>query len=123
VLASVGTRNESVAESITVIRDEWAKFQASGPTADELEGAKMYLTGAWPLRFTSSGRIAGILVSVQRDNLGLDYLDRRNDFIEAITLEDVRRVAASLYRPEDLTVVVVGQPVGLELSGLEAGGN
>jgi zinc protease len=62
-------------------------------------------------------------VSVQRDNLGLDYLDRRNDFIEAITLEDVRRVAASLYRPEDLTVVVVGQPVGLELSGLEAGGN
>ncbi|MDG2319202.1 MAG: pitrilysin family protein [Rhodospirillaceae bacterium] len=123
VLASVGTRNESVAESITVIRDEWAKFQASGPTADELEGAKMYLTGAWPLRFTSSGRIAGILVSVQRDNLGLDYLDRRNDFIEAITLEDVRRVAAGLYRPEDLTVVVVGQPVGLEASGIEAGGN
>jgi len=75
------------------------------------------------LRFTSSGRIAGILVSVQRDNLGLDYLDRRNDFIEAVTLEDVRRVAASLYRPEDLTVVVVGQPVGLEASGLEAGGN
>ena len=62
-------------------------------------------------------------MSVQRDNLGLDYLDRRNDFIEAVTLEDVRRVAASLYRPEDLTVVVVGQPVGLELSGLEAGGN
>ena len=117
VLASVGTRNESVAESVSVIRDEWAKFQASGPTADELEGAKMYLTGAWPLRFTSSGRIASILVAVQRDNLGIDFLDRRNDFIEAVTLEDVRRVSASLYRPEDLTVIVVGQPVGLEAGG------
>ena len=114
VLASVGTRNDAVAESIAVIRDEWGKFQASGPTADELEGAKMYLTGAWPLRFTSSQRIANILVAIQRDNLGLDYLDRRNDYIGAVTLEDVRRVAAGLYRPEDLTVVVVGQPQGLD---------
>lgn len=117
VMASVGTRNDAVAESIAVIRAEWEKFQSSGPTADELEGAKLYLTGAWPLRFTSSGRIANILVAVQRDDLGLDYLDRRNDFIEAVTLDDVRRVAARLYRPEDLTVVVVGQPEGLDVGG------
>ena len=114
ILASVGTRNDAVAESITVIKDEWRKFQTSGPTAEELEDAKMYLTGAWPLRFTSSQRIANILVAVQRDNLGLDYLDRRNDYIEGVTLEDVRRVASELYQPDDLTVVVVGQPQGLE---------
>ncbi len=117
MIASVGTRNESVAESIAVIREEWRKFQADGPTADELEGAKMYLTGSWPLRFTSSGRIASTLVAVQRDDLGLDYLDRRNDYIESITLEDVRRVAAGLYRPNELSVIVVGQPVGVENSG------
>ena len=116
VLASVGTRNDAVAESIGVIRDEWEKFQADGPTAEELESAKLYLTGAWPLRFTSSGRIANILVAVQRDSLGLDYLDRRNDYIEAVTLDDVRRVAAELYKPDELTVVVVGQPVGLDES-------
>ncbi len=117
MIASVGTRNESVAESISVIRDEWRKFQADGPTAEELEGAKMYLTGSWPLRFTSSGRIASTLVAVQRDDLGLDYLDRRNDYIESITLEDVRRVAANLYKPDELSVIVVGQPVGVENSG------
>ena len=117
VLASVGTRNDSVAESIAVIRAEWEKFQASGPTADELEGAKLYLTGAWPLRFNSSGRIANILVAVQRDNLGLDYLDRRNGYIESVTLDDIQRVAASLYKPDELTVVVVGQPVGLGENG------
>lgn len=117
MIASVGTRNESVAESIAVIKDEWRKFQAEGPTADELEGAKMYMTGSWPLRFTSSGRIASTLVAVQRDDLGLDYLDRRNDYIESITLDDVRRVAASLYKPDELSVIVVGQPVGVESSG------
>ena len=113
VMASVGTRNESVAESIAVIRNEWAKFQLSGPTETELEGAKLYLTGAWPLRFTSSNRIASILVAVQRDELGLDYLDRRNSFIETVTLSDVRRIASKLYRPEELTVVIVGQPTGI----------
>jgi zinc protease len=113
IFASVGTRNDAVAESIQVIRDEWRKFQQDGPTADEVEGAKQYLMGSWPLRFTSSGSVASILVAVQRDNLGLDYLDRRNDYIEAITVEDVRWVAADLYKPDELTVVVVGQPVGV----------
>lgn len=116
LLASVATKNDSVAESIAVIQEEWRKFQQSGPTADELEGAKQYLTGSWPLRFTSTGRIAGTLVAVQRDDLGLDYLDRRNDYIEAVTLEDLRRVTAELYQPDQLSVIVVGQPVGVEAS-------
>ncbi|MEQ8734711.1 MAG: pitrilysin family protein [Rhodospirillaceae bacterium] len=114
IMASVATRNDAVAESIAVIRDEWQKFKASGPTAEELDGAKKYLTGSWPLRFTSSDRIASILVAVQRDDLGKDFLDRRNDFIESVTLEDVRRVSAELYQPDQLSVIVVGQPEGLE---------
>ena len=114
IMASVATRNDAVAESISVIRDEWQKFQASGPTAEELDGAKKYLTGSWPLRFSSSDRIASILVAVQRDDLGKDFLDRRNDFIESVTLEDVRRVSAEVYQPDQLSVIVVGQPEGLE---------
>lgn len=114
ILASVATKNDSVAESIAVIRDEWRKFQQDGPTADELEGAQQYLTGSWPLRFTSTGNVAQTLVAVQRDDLGLDYLDRRNDYIEAVSLEDLRRVTAELYQPDQLSVVVVGQPVGVE---------
>lgn len=116
MLASVATKNDSVAESIAVIQDEWRKFQQDGPTADELEGARQYLTGSWPLRFTSTGRIAQTLVAVQRDDLGIDYLDRRNDYIEAVTLEDLRRVTANLYQPDQLSVIVVGQPVGVEAS-------
>jgi zinc protease len=108
MIASAGTRSDQAQQSIDVIRAEWAKIQADGLTPDELNDAKQYLTGAWPLRFSSTGAIADTLVAVQKDNLGLDYLDKRNDFINAVTLEDTKRVAAKLYQPGALTVVVVG---------------
>lgn len=116
VMAGAGTRADAAAESITVFRDEWRKLSETGITADELQGAKDYLTGAWPLRFTATTRIADTLIAVQRDKLGLDYLDQRNDLINRVTLEDANRVARRVYNPETLKVVVVG-PVN------SAGGN
>jgi zinc protease len=107
-IASVGTRVEQVATSIQVIRDEWKKMREAGPTQKELDEAKQYLTGAWPLRFTSTGSIAEILLAVQRDNLGIDYLDKRNSLIEAVTLDQAKRVARQLYDPEGLVTVIVG---------------
>ena len=82
-------------------------------TAEELDDAKRYLTGSFALRFDSNAKIAGYLVFVQREGLGLDYFDRRNDLIRAVTVEDVNRVAKRLLRPGALSVVVVGQPAGL----------
>ena len=108
LIVSASTRADQAARSLAVIREEWAKMADPGPTAEELEGAKLYLTGAWPLRFTSTGNIADLLVQVQHDNLGLDYLDRRNGLISAVTLADVRRVAKRLYRPDQLSIVIVG---------------
>jgi zinc protease len=55
-----------------------------------------------------------MLVSMQVNDLGSDYLERRNDYIEAVTLADVRRVAERLYHPDALLTVVVGAPAGLE---------
>lgn len=108
MIASAGTRSDAVRDTIAILRAEWRKMQQGGLTEAELSDAKQYLTGAWPLRFTSTTRIADMLVAVQRDNLGLDYLDKRNGYIEAVTLADTKRVAARLYRPEALTVVIVG---------------
>jgi len=65
------------------------------------------------LRFSSSSRIAGMLVGMQTENLGIDYLDRRNSLIEAVTIEDARRVARRLYDASSLTIVVVGKPDGV----------
>ena len=45
-----------------------------------------------------------------------DYVVNRNDYIDAVTIKDVNRVAATYLRPEDLHFVVVGQPEGIESS-------
>ena len=109
MLVSAGTRADASDQSLAVIRDEWAKMVKQGPTATEIEGAKAFLTGAWPLRFTSTESIAGLLVQIQHDHLGLDYFERRNALINAVTLDDVHRVAQRLYKPDELTVVIVGR--------------
>lgn len=109
----VATRNGRVGESLEIIRREWRRMAQEGPTAEEVADAKTYLTGSFPLRFSSSGRIAGMLVAMQIEELGIDYLDRRNDLIEAVTLADAQRVARRLYDPDALTVVIVGRPDGV----------
>jgi zinc protease len=112
-MGGVRTANERMGESLEVIRAQWRRMAEDGPTQERLDDAKKYLTGAFPLRFDSNAKIADYLVFVQRAELGLDYFDRRNDLIEAVTLEDVKRVAARLLKPEELSIVVVGQPAGL----------
>jgi len=114
VMGRAGTANARVGETIDVIRAEWQRIAETGITAEELADAKLYLTGSFPLRFSSSDRIAGMLVGIQLENLGIDYLDRRNGLIEAVTLEHANRVARRLFDPEALTFVIVGQPEGVE---------
>ena len=113
ILGGAGTANARVAETLSVVREEWRRLAAGGLTVNELADAKTYLTGSFPLRFTSSGRIASMLVGMQRDNLGIDYLERRNSYIEAVTLDDVNRVARRILHADRLIVVVVGEPDGV----------
>lgn len=113
-LGRVSSANDRIAEAIQVIRDEWTKMAENGVTEEELATAKTYLTGAYPLRFDGNGPIANILVGMQMDDLPAEYVNTRNAQIEAITLEDIKRVAARILKPEALHFVVVGQPEGLD---------
>lgn len=114
VLGRVASANDRIGEAIAVIRSEWARIATEGVTPEELDAAKTYLTGEYPLRFDGNGPIADIMVGMQQVGLSPDYVLNRNDFIEAVTLEDVNRVAAYLLRPDALHFTVVGQPEGLE---------
>jgi len=113
VLGSVGTENAQAAASLALIRKEWQRMREDGPSEKELANAKTYLTGSFALQLSSTTRIARMLVSIQADNLGIDYLDKRNSYIEKVTIEDAHRVARRLYDPDRLTVVVVGDPAGM----------
>ena len=113
-MGSVASANDRIGEAIQVIRDEWKRAATEGVTEQELQDAKTYLTGAYPLRFDGNARIAGIMVGMQMQDLGTDYIATRNDKVNAVTLDDVNRVAAELLDPEGLHFVVVGKPEGLE---------
>jgi len=113
-LGSVASANDRIAQAIAVIRDEWARMAQEGVTAEELEAAKTYLTGAYPLRFDGNAAIAGILAGMQATGLPPDYVENRNAYVEAVTLDDINRVAGELLNPEGLHFVVVGQPEGLD---------
>lgn len=112
-IGSVSSANDRVGEAIEVIRDQWTRIREEGVTAEELEDAKTYITGAYPLRFDGNGPIADIAVGMQVDGLPRDYIATRNDKMNAVTLEDVNRVAREVLDPDKLTFVVVGQPEGL----------
>ena len=94
--------------------DQWSRVATVGVSQEELDAAKTYLTGEYPLRFDSNQAIAGIMVGMQVEGLPVDYVIHRNDYINAVTLDDVNRVAREILDPEALHFVVVGQPVGLE---------
>jgi zinc protease len=113
LLGQFSSSNDLVGEAIEVVRDQWADIAENGITQDELDAAIRYMTGEYPLRFDGNGRIAGILAGMQADGMPADYIVNRNDYVRAVTLEDINRVAAELLQPENLHFVVVGQPEGL----------
>ncbi|MEM1149424.1 MAG: pitrilysin family protein [Pseudomonadota bacterium] len=115
------TQNATAGEFVRLIKEEMTKLSTEGISEDELADAKAYLTGAYPLGFDSNAKIAGNMMGVRQEGLGVDYFDTRNAFVDAVTLEDVNRVAAKYLAPENFTFVVVGEPMGLdvEMAALE----
>lgn len=105
--------NTKAAEAVAVVQAEWARIASEGITQAELDAAKTYLTGSYPLRFDGNAPIARILVGMQMEGLPIDYPVTRNAKIAAVTLADTARVAKRIFRPDDLHFVVVGQPAGL----------
>lgn len=113
IMGSVASANDRISDAIGVIKDEWTHLAENGVTDEELNEAKLYVTGAYPLRFDSNAKIAGILVGLQLTGLPSDYIKTRNEKMQAVSLEDVNAMAKRLLKPEDLRFVVVGQPSGL----------
>jgi zinc protease len=112
-IGSLSTRNEKAGEAMELVKAEFLRMAEEGPTQQELDEAKTYLTGSYALRFTSGNAIAGQLLGLQQQGFGPDYVERRNGLIEAVTLEQVKAQAKRLLHPEQMIVTVVGKPEGL----------
>jgi len=105
---TVATRSDAMTQTLAAVKGTMAKFAADGPTAQELADAKTYLTGAFPLAFSSNAGIAAQLNVFQRSGLPIGYIARRNALIDAVTLDEVKRVAKKWFDPGRLTIVVAG---------------
>lgn len=112
LIGGTATRADATGESIDVIEAEFRRMAAEGPTKEEFEKAKTYLKGSFALNLDTSTKIASQLVQMQIDNLGIDYIDRRSALIDAVTLDDARRVAKRLLGG-GLAVTIVGRPKGV----------
>jgi len=110
-IGGASTKNENVHETIKIIRQELKRLAIKGVTKEELTNAKTYLTGSYALRFDTSSKIAGQLLGMQWAKLGIDYPDKRNALINAVTLEDIQRVAKRILKTDQLKFTIIGQPV------------
>jgi zinc protease len=109
------TRGDRAAETLSLIEQERNRMAAEGPTQEELDKAKAFVKGSYAIAFDTSSKIAGQLVQIQLDKLGIDYPEKRNAMIDAVTLEDAKRVAKRLLDSKTLTLVV-GRAQGLTKS-------
>jgi zinc protease len=107
---SSSTMNQTAGEVVRLVRENIARLGKDGPTEQELADAKAYITGAFPLAFDSNAKIARNLLGFRQDGMGVDYVQERNSHFEAVTLEDVKRVATEYMKPEAFTFVLVGEP-------------
>jgi zinc protease len=118
-MANTQTQADSTREALELIEAQVQRMVKDGPTEDELAKAKAYLKGSYALNFDTSTKIASILLQNQLDELGIDYIDKRNGLMDAVTIEDARRAAKRLGQG-GLLVTVVGQPK--DLTSKEPGG-
>jgi zinc protease len=106
------TRADRAGEALEIIEAEIRRMASEGPSEDELAKAKAFLKGSYALGFDTSSKIAGQLLRIQIDDVGIDYINRRNGLIDAVSPADAKRVAQRLA-PAGLLVTVVGRPKGL----------
>ena len=110
---SVASANATIGEAISVVKAEWKRMAEDGITELELEKAKKYLTGSYALRFDGNAKIARMMVGMQLDGFVPEYINVRNERINAVTVEDVARVARTHMQPDDLRFLIVGRPEGV----------
>jgi len=122
-MTATATRGEAAHQTLDLVEAEIRRLAESGPTEEELAKAKSYQKGSFPLRFDTSTKIAGQLVLMQVEDLGIDYIDKRNSLVDAVTLADVQRVAKRLLEGGMLTTMVGRPQPALAKGGWGAGTN
>jgi len=110
IIGNAATDNPKTAEAWSITLETMRHFYDQGVTEKEIDSAKDYLTGSLALEMTSTDKIAGILVTMQLEKLGIDYLARHDALIRGVTKDDIQQVIKKWFNPDRLTLTMVGKP-------------
>ena len=102
------TKNASAREAVSLAIEQTKRIREKQVSEEELEGAKKYLVGSFPLRIDTQGKLATFLVQEEYYGLGLDYQEKYVTLVKSVIKEDVLRVAQTYLHPDEFILVVVG---------------
>ncbi|MBF0620584.1 MAG: insulinase family protein [Magnetococcales bacterium] len=103
------TKNESVQEAVDTVKTQLKDLAENGPSEKEITDAKLHLVGSFPLRLRGLSTLASVWASVAFYRRGWDYLDTWTERVEAVTRDDLQRVAKRFFKLDQLHVVTVGK--------------
>jgi zinc protease len=109
-IGNTGTRADRAGETVDAIENEIRRIAAEGPTQKELDEAKSYLKGSQMLALDTSSKLAQAMLQYQLDKLPIDYIEKRNAIVDAVTLDDAKKAAQRLWGQGLLTVIVGRAP-------------
>lgn len=109
-IGNTGTRADRAGETLDAVEKEIRRMAEEGPTQQELDEAKSYLKGSQMLQLDTSSKLASGLLQYQLDRLPIDYLEKRNAIVDAVTLADAKAIAKRLWGQGLLTVIVGRAP-------------
>jgi len=109
-VGNTGTRADRAGETVEAINNEIRRMAEDGPTQQELDEAKSYLKGSRMLALDTSSKLASALLQYQLDQLPIDYIEKRNAVVDAVTLDDAKKAAQRLWG-HGLITVIVGRPL------------
>jgi zinc protease len=107
-IAGLQTKTEQVDEALSVLMDNIKSYIKNGPTEDELVASKKNITGGYPLRIDSNGKILNYVVVIGYYKLPLDYLNTFNANVEAVTIDQIKDAFKRRVLPDKLVTVMVG---------------
>jgi zinc protease len=107
-IGNTGTRADRAGETVDAITREVRRMAEEGPTQQELDEAKSYLKGSQMLALDTSSKLASALLQYQLDKLPIDYIEKRNAIVDAVTLDEARKAAQRLWG-QGLVTVIVGR--------------
>jgi len=109
-IGNTGTRADRAGETVDAVNTEVRRMAEDGPTQEELDEAKSYIKGSRMLSLDTSSKLAAALLQYQLDRLPIDYIERRNAVVDAVTLDDAKKAAQRLWERGLLTVIVGRAP-------------